>query len=113
MGLGPGQLRPAGAVACGCPRGRHRSQTDLSRRRPQRHFNNTFMMNELERRWYYMDNDVRPDANLGLDGVPHTGESITVDGILTEPQAEDYRSAIEAPKDPAWYKGAVFYEVLV
>ncbi len=55
----------------------------------------------------------RPDAALGLEGVPHTGESITPDGILVEPQADDFRSAMEAPDDPAWFKGAVFYEVLV
>ena len=60
-----------------------------------------------------MDDDVRPDATLGLDGVPHTGESITDDGMLVEPQAEDYRSAKQAPADPTWFKGAVFYEVLV
>ena len=29
----------------------------------------------------------RPDAALGLEGVPHTGESITADGMLVEPQA--------------------------
>jgi maltose alpha-D-glucosyltransferase / alpha-amylase len=60
-----------------------------------------------------MDEDPRPDAALGLDGVPHTGEAITADGMLVEPQAEDFRSAKEAPSNPAWFKGAVFYEVLV
>ncbi|HKN96730.1 MAG TPA: alpha-amylase family glycosyl hydrolase, partial [Pseudonocardiaceae bacterium] len=55
----------------------------------------------------------RPDAALGLEGVPHTGEAITEDGILIEPQAEDFRSAMEAPGAPEWFKGAVFYEVLV
>jgi maltose alpha-D-glucosyltransferase/alpha-amylase len=55
----------------------------------------------------------RPDAALGLEGVPHTGEGITAEGILIEPQADDFRSAMEAPGDPAWFKGAVFYEVLV
>jgi maltose alpha-D-glucosyltransferase/alpha-amylase len=60
-----------------------------------------------------MDEDLRPDAALGLDGVPHTGEAITADGMLVEPQAEDFRSAKLAPSNPAWFKGAVFYEVLV
>ncbi|WP_199439221.1 maltose alpha-D-glucosyltransferase [Umezawaea beigongshangensis] len=60
-----------------------------------------------------MDEDPRPDAALGLDGVPHTGESITADGMLVEPQAEDFRSAQQAPSNPEWFKGAVFYEVLV
>jgi maltose alpha-D-glucosyltransferase/alpha-amylase len=60
-----------------------------------------------------MDEDPRPDAALGLDGVPHTGEAITADGMLVEPQAEDFRSAKQAPSDPTWFKGAVFYEVLV
>jgi maltose alpha-D-glucosyltransferase/alpha-amylase len=60
-----------------------------------------------------MDDEVRPDAALGLDGVPHTGEAITADGMLVEPQAEDYRAAKQAPASPKWFKGAVFYEVLV
>src|SRR4030081_3462941 len=60
-----------------------------------------------------MDEDLRPDAALGLDGVPHTGEAITADGMLVEPQAEDFRSAKLAPSNPSWFKGAVFYEVLV
>ncbi|HEY0806707.1 MAG TPA: maltose alpha-D-glucosyltransferase [Pseudonocardiaceae bacterium] len=60
-----------------------------------------------------MDNEVRPDAALGLDGVPHTGESVTEGGMLVEPQAEDYLSAKQVPADPVWFKGAVFYEVLV
>jgi maltose alpha-D-glucosyltransferase/alpha-amylase len=55
----------------------------------------------------------RPDAALGLDGVPHTGESITVDGHLVEPQAGDFRHARSAPPEAQWYKSAVFYEVLV
>ncbi|MDX8145625.1 maltose alpha-D-glucosyltransferase [Lentzea sp. BCCO 10_0061] len=60
-----------------------------------------------------MADDSRPDAALGLDGVPHTGEAVTDDGLLVEPQAEDYRSARQAKPNPDWYKGAVFYEVLV
>jgi maltose alpha-D-glucosyltransferase/alpha-amylase len=60
-----------------------------------------------------MNEDPRPDAALGLDGVPHTGEAITPDGMLVEPQAEDFRSAKQAPSHPEWFKGAVFYEVLV
>ncbi|GGM80817.1 trehalose synthase [Lentzea pudingi] len=57
--------------------------------------------------------DSRPDAVLGLDGVPHTGEAIDDDGMLVEPRAEDFRSAKQAKPNPDWYKGAVFYEVLV
>ena len=60
-----------------------------------------------------MADEVRPDAALGLDGVPHTGEAITADGMLVEPQAEDFRAAKQAPGNPKWFKGAVFYEVLV
>jgi maltose alpha-D-glucosyltransferase / alpha-amylase len=55
----------------------------------------------------------RPDAALGLEGIPHTGEAITAEGILVEPKAEDFVSAMEAPDVPEWFKGAVFYEVLV
>jgi maltose alpha-D-glucosyltransferase / alpha-amylase len=55
----------------------------------------------------------RPDAALGLEGVPHTGEAMLADGHLVEPQAVDFRHASSAPSDPAWYKSAVFYEVLV
>jgi maltose alpha-D-glucosyltransferase/alpha-amylase len=57
--------------------------------------------------------DVRPDAALGLDGVPHTGASLTADGHLVEPNADDFRHARSAPKQPDWFKTAVFYEVLV
>ncbi|MEV5302467.1 maltose alpha-D-glucosyltransferase [Amycolatopsis methanolica] len=60
-----------------------------------------------------MDEDARPDAALGLEGIPHTGEAMTPDGMLVEPQADDFRSAKQAPDNPQWYKGAVFYEVLV
>ncbi|HEY3469688.1 MAG TPA: maltose alpha-D-glucosyltransferase [Amycolatopsis sp.] len=60
-----------------------------------------------------MAEEARPDAALGLEGVPHTGEAMTADGMLVEPQAEDFRSAQQAPSDPEWFKGAVFYEVLV
>ena len=60
-----------------------------------------------------MDENSRPDAALGLDGVPHTGEAMTEEGMLVEPQADDFRSAKQAPSNPMWYKGAVFYEVLV
>jgi maltose alpha-D-glucosyltransferase / alpha-amylase len=60
-----------------------------------------------------MDDEPRPDAALGLAGIPHTGEAVTAEGILVEPQAEDFRSAEQAPSNPAWFKGAVFYEVLV
>ncbi|PRY42871.1 alpha amylase catalytic subunit, partial [Umezawaea tangerina] len=60
-----------------------------------------------------MQEDSRPDAALGLEGVPHTGEAITADGLLVEPQAEDFQHAKQAPRNPDWFKGAVFYEVLV
>jgi maltose alpha-D-glucosyltransferase/alpha-amylase len=60
-----------------------------------------------------MEDETRPDAALGLDGVPHTGESMTDDGMLVEPQSEDFGHAKQAPSDPHWFKGAVFYEVLV
>ncbi|MFI6096819.1 maltose alpha-D-glucosyltransferase [Lentzea sp. NPDC051213] len=60
-----------------------------------------------------MIEETRPDAALGLDGIPHTGEAMTDDGMLVEPQAEDFKSAKQAKPNPNWYKGAVFYEVLV
>ncbi|WP_439661257.1 maltose alpha-D-glucosyltransferase [Lentzea sp. HUAS TT2] len=60
-----------------------------------------------------MADDSRPDAALGLEGVPHTGEAVNDDGLLIEPQAEDFKSARQAKPNPDWYKGAVFYEVLV
>jgi maltose alpha-D-glucosyltransferase/alpha-amylase len=60
-----------------------------------------------------MSEDLRPDAALGLAGVPHTGEAVTADGHLVEPMAEDFRSARLAPRKPDWFKTAVFYEVLV
>jgi maltose alpha-D-glucosyltransferase/alpha-amylase len=60
-----------------------------------------------------MQEESRPDAALGLDGVPHTGESITDEGVLVEPQSEDFGHAEQAPSAPHWFKGAVFYEVLV
>ncbi|MFE9745479.1 maltose alpha-D-glucosyltransferase [Saccharothrix saharensis] len=61
-----------------------------------------------------MQEEARPDAALvGLENVPHTGEAIGADGLLVEPQAEDFRSAKLVPRDPSWFKGAVFYEVLV
>ncbi|MGI5505135.1 maltose alpha-D-glucosyltransferase [Lentzea sp. CA-135723] len=60
-----------------------------------------------------MADDTRPDAVLGLEGTPHTGEAIDDDGFLVEPQAEDFKSAKPARENPDWFKGAVFYEVLV
>ncbi|MDX8055914.1 maltose alpha-D-glucosyltransferase [Lentzea sp. BCCO 10_0798] len=60
-----------------------------------------------------MADDSRPDAALGLEGTPHTGEAIDGDGFLVEPQAEDFKSAKPASANPDWFKGAVFYEVLV
>jgi maltose alpha-D-glucosyltransferase / alpha-amylase len=60
-----------------------------------------------------MPTDHRPDAQLGLRGVPHTGDKILADGHLAEPQAEDFEHAQAAPPQPEWFKRAVFYEVLV
>ncbi|WP_158843345.1 maltose alpha-D-glucosyltransferase [Saccharothrix deserti] len=61
-----------------------------------------------------MQEEARPDAALvGLENVPHTGEAIGADGLLVEPQAEDFRSAKLVPRERDWFKGAVFYEVLV
>ncbi|MBM7860342.1 maltose alpha-D-glucosyltransferase [Lentzea nigeriaca] len=60
-----------------------------------------------------MNEDTRPDAALGLEGVPHTGEAMDEQGLLIEPQAEDFKSARQAKPNPSWFKGAVFYEVLV
>ncbi|MBB1159263.1 MULTISPECIES: maltose alpha-D-glucosyltransferase [Amycolatopsis] len=60
-----------------------------------------------------MDEESRPGAAAGLAGVPHTGEAVTADGLLVEPQADDFGHAHEAPADPEWFKSAVFYEVLV
>src|SRR3954464_4462573 len=55
----------------------------------------------------------RPDANLGLDGVPHTGEALPPACHLVEPQADSFGHARPARREPDWYKTAVFYEVLV
>ncbi|MFC5053114.1 maltose alpha-D-glucosyltransferase [Saccharothrix xinjiangensis] len=61
-----------------------------------------------------MQEEARPDVALvGLDGVPHTGEAVRPDGLLVEPQADEFRSARLVPRDTDWFKGAVFYEVLV
>jgi maltose alpha-D-glucosyltransferase/alpha-amylase len=57
--------------------------------------------------------DVRTQPNPDLEGVPHTGEAVLPDGLLVEPQAEDFEHAKAAPADLHWYKRAVFYEVLV
>ncbi|HXT46713.1 MAG TPA: maltose alpha-D-glucosyltransferase [Pseudonocardiaceae bacterium] len=53
------------------------------------------------------------ESNPDLAGIPHTGEAALPDGYLVEPQAEDFEHAKAAPRDPHWYKRAVFYEVLV
>ena len=45
--------------------------------------------------------------------MPHTGEAFTPDGHLVEPQANEFAHASMAPKEPEWFKTAVFYEVLV
>ena len=55
----------------------------------------------------------RPDTAEGLAGVPHTGAEVTPEGLLTEPQAKEFAHAQSAPREPEWYKTAVFYEVLV
>jgi maltose alpha-D-glucosyltransferase/alpha-amylase len=54
-----------------------------------------------------------PDRHLSPGTTPHTGESITPDGHLVEPQAEDFQHARSAPAELEWFKKAVFYEVLV
>jgi maltose alpha-D-glucosyltransferase/alpha-amylase len=62
-----------------------------------------------------------PDAPLDRhvpSGNPHTGaeftgDGMTADGHLVEPQAEDFQHARSAPAEPEWFKTAVFYEVLV
>jgi maltose alpha-D-glucosyltransferase/alpha-amylase len=59
------------------------------------------------------EGDELSDLAVDLAGVPHTGEAITPEGLLVEPQAEDFHSARQAPADPTWFKNAVFYEVLV
>jgi maltose alpha-D-glucosyltransferase/alpha-amylase len=53
-----------------------------------------------------------PERNMPV-GTPYTGESITPDGHLVEPQAEDFQHARSVPAEPQWFKTAVFYEVLV
>ncbi|MFD7653123.1 maltose alpha-D-glucosyltransferase [Actinosynnema sp. NPDC059797] len=61
-----------------------------------------------------MQEEARPDVALvGLEDVPHTGEAVRADGLLVEPQAEEFRSARLVPRETDWFKGAVFYEVLV
>jgi maltose alpha-D-glucosyltransferase/alpha-amylase len=57
--------------------------------------------------------DHRTVSDPDLEAVPHTGEAVLPDGYLVEPQAEDFEHAQAAPRDPYWYKRAVFYEVLV
>jgi maltose alpha-D-glucosyltransferase / alpha-amylase len=52
-----------------------------------------------------------PDApQLGTE-VP--GTEFTEDGHLVEPSSDDFGTARQAPREPEWYKSAVFYEVLV
>jgi maltose alpha-D-glucosyltransferase/alpha-amylase len=60
-----------------------------------------------------MSSDLHTESNSELEGLPHTGEAVLIDGYLVEPQADDYEHATPAPVDPHWYKRAVFYEVLV
>ena len=53
-----------------------------------------------------------PDAALdGLEQTPHTGDEVAADGTLSEPSADDFDHAEQAPSDPEWFKRAVFYEV--
>ncbi|GAA3433200.1 maltose alpha-D-glucosyltransferase [Kutzneria kofuensis] len=57
-----------------------------------------------------------PDAphSVGLSGgtdIP--GNEFTEDGHLVEVSADDFGTARQAPREPEWYKSAVFYEVLV
>jgi maltose alpha-D-glucosyltransferase/alpha-amylase len=52
-----------------------------------------------------------PDApQLGTE-IP--GTEFTEDGHLVEPSSDDFGTARQAPREPEWYKSAVFYEVLV
>ncbi|HET9117085.1 MAG TPA: maltose alpha-D-glucosyltransferase [Pseudonocardiaceae bacterium] len=60
-----------------------------------------------------MSSDPRTESYSDLESLPHTGEAVSPDGYLVEPQADDYEHATAAPADPHWYKRAVFYEVLV
>jgi len=60
-----------------------------------------------------MANDEHEETGPDLEGVPHTGAGVTADGHLVEPQADDFGHATAAPRDPDWFKRAVFYEVLV
>jgi maltose alpha-D-glucosyltransferase/alpha-amylase len=41
------------------------------------------------------------------------GNEFTEDGHLVEPSSDDFGTARQAPREPEWYKSAVFYEVLV
>jgi len=59
-----------------------------------------------------VSNPFTQDSAPDLSGVPHTGGSLTPAGELTEPQAEQFRSAVLMPAEPDWFKTAVFYEVL-
>ena len=58
-----------------------------------------------------------PDAphNVGLQGgtLEVLGNEFTEDGHLVEPSSDDFGTARQAPREPEWYKSAVFYEVLV
>ncbi|MGH3437100.1 MAG: maltose alpha-D-glucosyltransferase [Sciscionella sp.] len=60
-----------------------------------------------------IDNVIGDVTEPDLEGVPHTGEAISPDGHLVEPQSGDFRHARSAPKEAEWFKTAVFYEVLV
>ena len=58
-----------------------------------------------------------PDAphSVGLQGgtLEVLGNEFTEDGHLVEPSSDDFGTARQAPREPEWYKSAVFYEVLV
>ncbi len=60
-----------------------------------------------------MSSYLRTESDSDLEGIPHTGEAVLLDGYLVEPQADDFEHATAAPLDLHWYKRAVFYEVLV
>ncbi|HTI24337.1 MAG TPA: alpha-amylase family glycosyl hydrolase, partial [Kutzneria sp.] len=52
-----------------------------------------------------------PDAPQVGTEIP--GTEFTEDGHLVEPSSDDFGTARQAPREPEWYKSAVFYEVLV
>jgi maltose alpha-D-glucosyltransferase/alpha-amylase len=53
------------------------------------------------------------EAAFGVGTALGEGSHVTADGEVTHPEADEYRQARALPTDPAWFKRAVFYEVLV